>query len=26
LMKPLLETLQELDAMVKQRGFAEDLL
>jgi len=26
MMKTLLETLQELDAMVKQRGFAEDLL
>jgi len=26
LMKPLLETLQELDAMVKKRGFAENLL
>ncbi len=26
LMKSLLETLQELDAMVKQRGFAENLL
>jgi 2-dehydro-3-deoxyphosphooctonate aldolase (KDO 8-P synthase) len=26
LMKPLLATLQELDAMVKQRGFAEDML
>ena len=26
LMKTLLETLQELDAMVKQRGFAENLL
>jgi 2-dehydro-3-deoxyphosphooctonate aldolase (KDO 8-P synthase) len=26
LMKPLLATLQGLDAMVKQRGFAEDLL
>jgi len=26
LMKTLLETLHELDAMVKQRGFAENLL
>jgi 2-dehydro-3-deoxyphosphooctonate aldolase (KDO 8-P synthase) len=26
LMKPLLGTLQALDGMVKQRGFAEDLL
>jgi 2-dehydro-3-deoxyphosphooctonate aldolase (KDO 8-P synthase) len=26
LMKPLLATLQALDAMVKQRGFAEDML
>jgi len=26
LMAPLLETLKELDAMVKRRGFAEDLL
>jgi hypothetical protein len=25
-MKPLLGTLQALDAMVKQRGFAENLL
>jgi 2-dehydro-3-deoxyphosphooctonate aldolase (KDO 8-P synthase) len=26
LMKPLLTTLQALDVMVKQRGFAEDML
>jgi 2-dehydro-3-deoxyphosphooctonate aldolase (KDO 8-P synthase) len=26
LMKPLLETLLELDSMVKRRGFAENLL
>jgi 2-dehydro-3-deoxyphosphooctonate aldolase (KDO 8-P synthase) len=26
LMKPLLGTLQALDGMVKQRGFAEDML
>jgi 2-dehydro-3-deoxyphosphooctonate aldolase (KDO 8-P synthase) len=26
LMKPLLETLASLDRMVKERGFAEDLL